>query len=53
MKRSRIIWIIFAVFTLILLGSVALTGAMYFRQERNAQNSGILVLLAKYPGKLV
>jgi hypothetical protein len=33
------LWIIFAVFGVVLLGSVALTGAMYFRQERNAQNS--------------
>lgn len=33
------LWIIFAVFGVILLGSVALTGAMFFRQERNAQNN--------------
>jgi len=48
MKRFRIIWIIFAVFGLILLGSVALTGAMYFRQERNAQNSVLALDPTKY-----
>lgn len=48
MKRSRIIWIIFAAFGLVVLGSVALTGAMYFRQERNAQNSVLALDDTKY-----
>lgn len=38
MKRSRIIWILFAAFGVVLIGAIALTGGMYFRQERNAQD---------------
>lgn len=38
-------WCIFAAFGVVLLGAVALTGAMYFRQERNAQNSASFLAL--------
>jgi hypothetical protein len=45
MKRSRIIWCVFGVFSVVLLGCVALTGGIYYQQERNAKdNTSFLAL---------